>query len=184
MPGLAVDAKGGVHMVYAENVTTTGIRNGDIKYVNSDDCRKGSKVDRCSWNAPITINLDTTNRDQFMPTVHVSNITSSSAPMGVIYVTALDRRNDPANVTWQVWSYTCSPGASLSSSGSCRSADEWSNMLVSDDTIDNHDQNFIGDYNGITHTKTKEAYVVWVDDRQFDAPGNKGFDIYGDWSKR
>jgi len=175
MPGLAVDMKGGVHVVYADNVTTGSSKHGDILYMNSDNCKGAGG---CTWSTAITINRDTTNRDQFIPWIHLSNITSSSNPRGTIYVVALDRRDDSNNINWKVWSYTCAPGSSLG----CRSSSDRANIVVSDRSIHNHAQTFIGDYNGITHTKTRESYPLWIDDLDYD--NNKKFDVKGDWSKR
>jgi hypothetical protein len=179
-PSIAVDMLGGVHIVYAENVTSGIDTHGDIKYVSSDKCRRGSKVDRCSWSAPITINLDCTIRDQFDPAIHVSNMTSPSAPRGIVHVTALDKRTDANNARWKVWNYYCSPGLSLG----CLNADVWVNQVVSDGTIDNEIFPFIGEYHGITHTKFREVYTIWADSRGLYPTHTSLWDIWGDWSRR
>ena len=153
-------------------------------YTNSDDCKRGSTIDRCSWSNPIAISINSdgtaNSKDQWEPAIHVSNITSASKPRGTIHITALDRREDTNNIQWKVWHYSCSPGATLG----CRTATDWGNVVVSDEAIHNRDQSFIGDYHGITNIGTKEAYTVWSDSRNFGSPNNLDFDVMGDWTPR
>jgi len=178
-PSIAVDLLGGVHVVYAENSTQTK-SGGDIKYVNSNDCRKGSKVDRCSWSSPLTISIGISGvlvwQDQWEPAIHISN-DGPKFPSGVVHVTALDRRNDPLNIKWHVWEYYCAPGITLG----CRNTRDWVYRPVSDVAMHNEGLKEVGDYHAVTSTKSGKVYTAWTDTRKYIL---NNFDIMGDWTKR
>jgi hypothetical protein len=72
---------GNVYVVYASN--PPGADGADIFLVTSTD--RGQ-----TWSAPVRVNDDTTQNDQFFPDVAVHG-------QGVVQVTWYDRRNDPEN---------------------------------------------------------------------------------------
>jgi len=170
-PSVSIDMLGGVHVVYADYSTTA---KGEIKYINSGDCKRDSLVDICSWTSPLTINKDSSNNDQWEPAMHVSSRTNATNPRGIIHVSVLDRRDDTGNIKWKVYDYYCLP-ATLST---CTGSGSWNNTAISDVQLDNAGKNYIGEYHGITNTSTKDMYTAWTDSRNFS--GN-GFDIYADW---
>jgi len=170
-PSIAVDVLGGIHVVFANYSSSSG---GDIKYLNSGDCKRDSLVDICAWTSPVTINRDNTTKDQWEPAIHVSNVTGAGNPRGRIHVTVLDRRDDSSNIKWKVYDFYCLP----SDLTTCTNTSNWTNLVISELQLDNGGKSYIGEYHGITNTSTKDMYTAWTDSRNF--PSN-GFDIYADW---
>jgi hypothetical protein len=87
LPIMAAARSGDLYVTYADyNIapdpaTDIDVRQADVKLIRSGN---GGR----SWSAPIKVNTDTTNADQFQPYVRVT-------PRGQLNVTYFDRRFDP-----------------------------------------------------------------------------------------
>lgn len=162
-PRIATDEFGGVHVTFASYESDSWPTDtGDIMYTRSVDCGQGGS---CTWSDELRINSNI-NGDQWEPAIYVSIVTDT------IYITALDRRNDPENIDWEVWSYHCYIGGN-----NCwYYPAAWSNERVADYQSNNAGKNFIGDYHGVNDAAIKDAVTVRV--RLVDSQDDLHFDIY------
>ena len=151
-PYLAVDKLGDPHVAWTTNING----NSDIVYTSSYNCALSEG--QCDF-APQII-LDTNSNDQFEPSILVSD--SSVSPRGIVIVTANDKREDTGggpNETWKPWSYSCVP-TSTTGPNSCLNSSDWINLKIKDDETFSIDS-FVGDYHGITQTKTNQAISTY-----------------------
>jgi hypothetical protein len=81
---LKVGPSGTLYLVYADPVQNRGF---DVLLTKSTN-------NGASWSAPVSLNTDATNRDQFHPTLSVE---SNGAGGDKVTVSWYDRRDDPAN---------------------------------------------------------------------------------------
>jgi hypothetical protein len=110
-----------------------------------------SKDGGVTWSAPVRVTPTTDKHDQFFNWLHVSS-------KGVVGVTWLDRRNDPANINYQAFAaFSTNGGVSFQANKNLASAP--SNPL--DDGFGGY---FMGDYTGNDWFGTK-LYVTSCDTR-------------------
>jgi hypothetical protein len=104
-----------------------------------------------TWSKPVRVTPTTDKHDQFFNWIHVSS-------KGVVGVTWLDRRNDPANISYQAYaSFSTNGGVSFQANKNLASVS--SNPL--DDGFGGY---FMGDYTGNAWYGTK-LYVASCDTR-------------------
>ena len=77
-----------VYIVYAEQIVGS-IDEGDIYFIKSTD-------GGVTWTIPLRVNDDATSNDQVLPWMDVK-------PNGIIDIAWYDRRNDPADLNWDVF---------------------------------------------------------------------------------
>ncbi|MCF8388716.1 MAG: T9SS type A sorting domain-containing protein, partial [Bacteroidales bacterium] len=78
-----------LYIVYAADPDQTGPDEGDIFLIKSTD-------GGTNWSSPAQVNDDHTNNDQVMPWMEIK-------PNGIIDIVWYDRRNDPADLQWDVY---------------------------------------------------------------------------------
>jgi hypothetical protein len=78
-----------LYMVYAADPDGLGPDEADIFLIRSTN--QGA-----SWSTPLRVNTDTTPNDQILPWIDVK-------PSGIIDVVWYDRRNDPLDLSWDVY---------------------------------------------------------------------------------
>lgn len=107
-----------------------------------------------TWSSPVRVNQNTAG-DQFFPSVVAGN--------GTVFVTYLDRRDDPSNVLYrQYLSHSHDGGAT------------WDDMTVASAPSDPNavlfqGERFIGDYNGLDLLPAGNGvWTSWVDTRRSD----------------
>jgi hypothetical protein len=104
-----------------------------------------------TWSLPVPVSPPGVNHDQFMPWLSVSST-------GVLAVTWLDRRNDPANLLYQ-------PFLALSNDGGATFGTNRSlSAKMSNPLDDGFGGTFLGDYR-INLWVGKTVYAVWPDTR-------------------
>jgi len=144
-PALAIDNSVGPHAgtVYVSMYSWTGtyMRVGVIRSTDGGD----------SWSKPVPVAPPSNTHDQFFPWISVS-------PTGLVGVSWLDRRNDPANVNYQAFAAistdggkTFQPNIRLTSS-------------FSDPNQNGYPQNlWMGDYTGNTWAGPNNFVAAWMD---------------------
>ncbi len=87
-----------LYIVYAADPDNTGPDEGDIFLVKSTD-------GGTNWGTPLRVNDDATNNDQVMPWMDIK-------PNGIIDIVWYDRRNDGADMQWDVYFTSSTDGGS------------------------------------------------------------------------
>jgi hypothetical protein len=101
-----------------------------------------------TWSNPVPVAPATDTHDQFFPTISVS-------PTGLVGVSWLDRRNDPANHNYQAF-------AAFSDDGGKTFNENWQLTEGFSDPDVNGDYNWMGDYTGNTWAGNK-FIAAWMD---------------------
>ena len=146
-PSIAVDPEeGAVYIVYAARV---GADRANVFLVTSKD---GGKT----WSAPVRVNDDSTNTDQWMPSVAVTD------DDGVVGVMFYDRRNDPVN------NLSIDVYIAISTDGGISFRPNQRITTTSFPPVVNFDPviafNYMGDYNQMV-ANDQRFYMVWGDNR-------------------
>jgi len=124
----------------------------DIRFGGPDIVLSSSSDGGSTWSAPIRVNDDAVGNgaDQFLPWVNVDDT-------GAVQVTFLDRRADPANLSYAIDLATSTNGG----------ASFGPNVRVSDGLFPPTSFGFIGDYNG-TGIGGGRIHPIWADGRGGD----------------
>jgi hypothetical protein len=164
-PNTAVDNNGDLHLTYA---TYSSVSLGNIRYAKITACITPEVS--CTISAAVDVMNDGgVAKDQFMPSIYVSQKSNT------IHITALDRRNSGDNTAWQPWHYHCHLASTA-----CTSSANWFTTSITTQSSWNFDNKFfIGDYNGLVSSSTREAHAAWPDVRLWG--GNQDYDV---WSYR
>jgi hypothetical protein len=102
-----------------------------------------------TWSKPVLLAPKSDTHDQFFPTVSVSST-------GLVGVSWLDRRNDPANHDYQAF-------VAISSDGGKSFGRNWQlTKAFSDPDINETQNNWMGDYMGNTWAGNK-FIAAWMD---------------------
>ena len=125
---------GRIYVLWADQ--RNGASNTDVFIVKSTD---GGDT----WESPVRVNHDNSNRHQFFPWMAIDQAT------GYIYVTFYDRRNTSGDAT-EVWMAKSTDGGNT-----------FSNFKVSESAFTPNQQVFFGDYNGIAAMNGK-VYPIWM----------------------
>jgi len=156
MPRMAADnsytsTRGNVYIVYAAN-PNTGVDKANVYLVRSTDYG-------ATWSAPLKVNDDVTDSDQWMPAITVDN-------QGKVIVTWYDSRIDPVNnLLTEIYS-------AISTNGGVSFQ---TNLPVSNTSFNPNNMavgqgsgqaNYIGDYIGNNPVGNKTAWHVWMDARE------------------
>jgi hypothetical protein len=138
--------------------TSGGARNGQLYAVMYNAGSSGLKVEVVSstdggatWGAPVLVSPNTAN-DQFFPWLNVG-------PTGLVGVTWLDRRNDPANVNYDAY-LTASSNGNASYPASLKVS-----TAISDPFNDGFGGGFMGDYTGNAWAGANVFYMSYMDMR-------------------
>ena len=153
LPSLTIDPGGILHIVFSADPDTPGTGDAaDIYYVSSSD-------NGVSWTTPpLRLNDDTTTNDQFFPTI-------TSNPSGILTAYWYDRRNDPANLAFEIYrtsSYdggvTWTPNIAVSSTPSP--------IPTLNPNFDTQvPKCYMGEYN-VADSDSGKVYIVWSDSRR------------------
>ncbi|MBZ5573666.1 MAG: glycoside hydrolase [Acidobacteriia bacterium] len=147
VPAIGVDNSGGPNSgnLYVAMNTWTGtyLRVGVIRSTDSGK----------TWQKPVWVEPPNQTHDQFFPWLSVS-------PAGLVGVSWMDRRNDPANVLYQAF-------AAISRDGGQSFGP---NVLLSDGFSDpgrsGEGNGWIGDYTGNTWAGPNYFVAAWMDNSQ------------------
>ena len=142
-PMIAVDNSDGPHAgnLYVAMYTWTGTHL-QVHVIHSTD---GGNT----WSQPLPLASKTDTHDQFFPAISVS-------PTGVVGVSWLDRRNDPANHNYQAF-------AAISSDGGQSFGRNWQlTKAFSNPDNNGTGNNWMGDYTGNTWAGGK-FIAAWMD---------------------
>jgi hypothetical protein len=145
IPVIAIDNSTGTHAgtLYAAFYNWTGA------YMLEEVAH--SKDGGATWSTPVRVTPATDNHDQFFNWLHVSS-------KGVVAVTWLDRRNDPANINYEAFAaFSTNGGVSFQANKKLASA-------MSNPLNDGFSGYFMGDYTGNSWYGTK-LYVAACDTR-------------------
>jgi hypothetical protein len=140
-PAISVDNSDGPHAgsLYAVMYNWTGTFM-QVQVVRSAD---GGET----WSKPVPVAPGITH-DQFLPWISVS-------PAGMVGVSWLDRRNDPANVSYQAFAAISADGQSFQPNVQLTTAFSNPNNIVSKE---------IGDYTGDAWDGPNYFIAAWMDD--------------------
>jgi hypothetical protein len=101
-----------------------------------------------TWSNPVPLAPKTDTHDQFFPAISVS-------PTGLVGVSWLDRRNDPANIDYQAF-------AAFSNDGGQSFQRNWQLTTAFSNPDTNGAYNWMGDYTG--NTFAGENFIAaWMD---------------------
>ncbi|MBZ5571294.1 MAG: glycoside hydrolase [Acidobacteriia bacterium] len=144
-PALGIDNSNGPYggTVYVAMYSWTGtyMRVGVIRSTDGGD----------SWFKPVPIAPASANHDQFFPWLSVS-------PTGLVGVSWLDRRNDPANVKYQAFAAISTDG------GKTFQPNIQLTTAFSDPNRNGYPQNgWMGDYSGNTWAGPNNFVAAWMD---------------------
>ncbi len=158
IPAAAVGPEGNLYLTWLDdrNEATSG---WDIYFTHSTD-------NGASWAAPLKVNDDSGNHDQFEPAIAV-------APNGRIDVVFMDMRNDPANILADLY-YTSSADDGQSFATNQRVTDVNFNLS---DGIPSDSYGDAGDYLGVSATNS-DVWAAWTDTRNSDGHGSHAEDVY------
>jgi hypothetical protein len=102
-----------------------------------------------TWSKPVPVAQSTATHDQFFPWLSVS-------ATGVVGVSWLDRRNDPANLSYQAF-------AAVSTNGGASFGTNWElTTALSNPNNDGSGGTYMGDYTGNTWVGNT-LYAAWMD---------------------
>lgn len=108
-----------------------------------------SKDGGTTWSKPVPVAPSTATHDQFFPWLSVS-------ATGVVGVSWLDRRNDPANLSYQAF-------AAVSTNGGATFGTNWQlTSAFSNPNNDGSGGTYMGDYTGNTWVGST-LYAAWMD---------------------
>jgi hypothetical protein len=142
-PVIVIDSSGGAYSgnLYVALYTWTGTYLR-VQLIRSAD---GGKT----WSKPVSLAPKSDTHDQFFPTVSVS-------ATGLVGVSWLDRRNDPANHDYQAF-------AAISTDGGRTFGRNWQlTKAFSDPDTNGTQNNWMGDYTGNTWAGNK-FIAAWMD---------------------
>jgi hypothetical protein len=141
-PVIAVDNSSGPYSgnLYVAMYTWTGTHLR-VQVIRSTDDGK-------TWSKPVPLAPPTDTHDQFFPSISVSST-------GLVGVSWLDRRNDPANHNYQAF-------AAISNDGGKSFGRNWQLTKAFSDPDTNGDYNWMGDYMGNTWAGNK-FIAAWMD---------------------
>lgn len=161
----AIDNNWNLFTVYTSYLTAS---LADVRYAKATNCITSGVT--CTYSGALAIANDGgIARDQFIPQITVS------AKSNTIHVVAMDRRNSADNTVWQPWHYHCHLASS-----SCTAASSFAVTAITTQGSWNFDQSwFVGEYNGIASTSTREVHATWPDTRLWS--GEQDYNI---WSNR
>ncbi len=165
MPRMAADnsytsTRGNVYIVYAAN-PNSGPDKANVYLVRSTDYG-------ATWSAPLKVNDDNTNSDQWMPAVSVDK-------NGRVIVTWYDSRIDPTNnVMTEMYSAISTNGgvSFLPNQPVSNTSFNPNNMAVGQGS---GQANYIGDYIGNNPVGNKTAWHVWMDARDNNLGSYTGY---------
>ncbi|MEM6795772.1 MAG: choice-of-anchor J domain-containing protein, partial [Acidobacteriota bacterium] len=148
-PQIAIGPNGDVHIVYSYDPDGTGPDTIDVFYRRSTDSG-------ATWLPEIRVNDDTSDSDQFFPTLTVGD-------SNIVSISFYDRRNDPNNLLYEYFQAT-SPDGGASFLANVQVSD-----VQSDVTLDGALATcYHGDYD--THIQVAGAAILqWSDDRNNNA---------------
>jgi hypothetical protein len=160
---LKVGPSGTLYLVYADPVTSGQTsRKFDILLTKSTN-------NGTSWSAPVVLNTDNTQTDQFHPTLSVE---SNGAGGDKVTVSWYDRRNDPANCLAQVYA------TQSTDSGATWSANV---LLTSAQSNFDGNPNGPGDYSSSTPWSLSAAVWPFFSDHRPSNPETSSggaYDVY------
>jgi hypothetical protein len=130
--------------MYNYNTTTMLMRVQIVKSTNGGG----------TWSSPIGVTPSTATGDEFFPWLSVSST-------GLVGVTWLDRRNDPANINYQAFvAYSAPGGTGFSTTNTLMSS------AASNPMNDGFGGNFMGDYTGnMWNSGGLKLFAAWPDTR-------------------
>ena len=141
-PVIGVDNSDGAHSgnLYVVMYTWTGTHL-QVQVIRSTD---GGNT----WSQPVLVTPPSDTHDQFFPALSVS-------PTGLVGVSWLDRRNDPANIDYQAF-------AAISTDGGLTFPNTQLTKAFSNPN-QSGDPNWMGDYTGNTWAGENEFIAAWMD---------------------
>jgi len=142
-PATAVDNSDGPYAgnLYVVMYTWTGTYMR-VQMIRSTD-------DGNTWSQPLPLASKTATHDQFFPSISVSRT-------GLVGASWLDRRNDPANIDYQVF-------AAISSDGGQSFQRNWQlTTAFSNPRTTGNGDNWMGDYTGNTWAG-EDFIAAWMD---------------------
>ncbi|MGB7583535.1 MAG: sialidase family protein [Terriglobales bacterium] len=139
-PGLGVDNSSGPYAgrLYASLYEWTGTQMRVVVIHSTDG--------GITWSKPFPVAARSETHDQFFPWLSVS-------PTGLVGVSRLDRRNDPANVDYQAY-------AAISSDGG---ESFQPNVQLTKAFSNPNNGHFLGDYSGNTWVGPNYFVAAWMD---------------------
>ncbi|MBI1742753.1 hypothetical protein HYR54_06755 [Candidatus Acetothermia bacterium] len=147
-PTLGINPRNGeVYLAYNSN--PAGIDQSDIYFVRSSD-------DGHSWTEPLRVNDDTTSTDQWLPALAV-------APDGTVAIIWYDRRNDPKNLSFDVYMAVSHDGGRTWLPNR-RVTSVSSEVPPLSPNFDRFRPCYMGDYVHIT-ASSENFYLAWGDNR-------------------
>jgi hypothetical protein len=163
-PQLAVGPNEEIYVLTTFTPTDRPTDDGDIFFLRSTD--KG-----VTWDPPVRLNGDDSNRPQFFPSIDV-------APNGTIHAMWGDMRDDPNEVRYHIY-YTRSEDGGTTWGFS----DEELGLSTADTRVTDFPSNslrgfpggrFIGDYFSLT-AADEDVFMVWTDTRlgEFGGPSQQ-----------
>jgi hypothetical protein len=144
IPSIAIDNSGGAHNgnLYVAYYSWSGTF---MRVALATSTNAGS-----TWRSVPVASTSVTTHDQFFPWVSVDS-------KGLVGISWLDRRNDPANVNYEAFAaYSSNGGTTISANVDLSTA-------PSDPNHDGFGGFFIGDYIGNVFSSTNRFYVTFTD---------------------
>jgi hypothetical protein len=144
IPSIAVDSSGGAHNgnLYVAYYSWSGTF---MRVALATSANGGS-----TWHSVPVALTSVTTHDQFFPWISVDS-------KGLVGMSWLDRRNDPANISYQAFAaYSSNGGAAITANVNLSTA-------PSDPNHDGFGGFFIGDYIGNAFSSTNRFYVTFTD---------------------
>ena len=152
-PYVAIDSSNVLHLTYWSYDTTNADYN--LRYVKISNCTTMGVSCTTSSSLCVTCTGDSSHWDQFMPSITYSSTANA------IYITGLDRRDDPSDIDWRPYIWHCHL------STDCTQSSNWDGPQRISSTSSNNlgGVSFIGDYRGSTSTSARQDNVLWPDTR-------------------
>ena len=161
-PDITWDRLGGLHATFVSVHPTFG---PDIYYSWSSTC--GTPTGLCTLVTTNFVNSDPLLRDQFFPSIIVTDEVTTTAGRGVVHIVAQDKRESVTNTLWRPWSYHCDTATSTCTfPGWLPVAHPQVPVAFA---LFSNSGTFIGDYNGlttgngVTTTTSRQGHSIWFD---------------------
>lgn len=153
LPSMTIGPDGTIHIVFSADPDGLGSGDAaDIFYTFSTDSG-------ATWSAPLRLNDDATQRDQFFPTI-VSN------PNGILTVYWYDRRNDPDNLNFEIYR-TSSYDGGITWTPNIRVSGTVSPLPPLNPHFDSDvPKCYMGEYQ-LADADSGKVYLVWSDSRRW-----------------
>ena len=154
-----------IHATFPRDSDGDGPDDSDVYYRRSVD---GGSV----WSAPVKLNDDATNTDQWFPSIGVNQF-------GYVVVSWYDRRRDPLNNFRFDRFAVVSQNGGMSWGPNKRISDVSSPVSQNNPHFDGLSRCYHGDYDQLA-VGLFQAHILWSDDRRIVAPHGPDPDIWFD----